>query len=182
VRDGLAWWLTSRATGIVAYIALTGSMLAGLASRTRTGQRLASPLARLEWHKALSVAGLVLALAHVLTLLGSARDFSPADLLVPGVMPYRPFWSALGVVALWALIALAITGPMRARLGPGAWHLIHRGAYAVFIAVTAHGVMVGTDSARLPMLAMYVTAVALVGGLAVRRVIAPPSPVRRPSR
>lgn len=182
MRDGLAWWLTSRATGIVAYLALTGSMLAGLASRTRTGQRLASPLARLEWHKALSVTGLVMALAHVLTLLGSARAFSPIELLAPGVMPYRPLWAALGVIAFWGLIALAITGPMRSRLGPGAWHLIHRGAYAVFIAVTAHGVMMGTDSARLPLLAMYVAAVALVGGLAVRRVIAPPAPVRRKVR
>ena len=181
MRDGLAWWLTSRATGIVAYLALTGSMLAGLASRTRTGQRLASPLARLEWHKALSVAGLVLALAHVLTLLGSARDFSPVQLLVPGAMPYRPFWAALGVVGFWALIALAITGPMRARLGAGAWQVIHRGAYAVFMAVTAHGVMMGTDSGRLPMLVLYVLAIALVGGMVIRRVIAPPTPVRKPA-
>ena len=86
------------------------------------------------------------------------------------------------IIALAAVLALASLplGPDSAN--PGARHLIHRGAYAVFIAVTAHGVMVGTDSARLPMLAMYVAAVALVGGLAVRRVIAPPSPVRRPSR
>lgn len=181
VRDGLAWWLTSRATGIVAYLALTGSMLAGLASRTRTGQRITSPLGRLEWHKALSVAGLVLAVAHVLTLLGSARDFSPIELLVPGAMPYRPFWAALGVVGFWALIAIAITGPMRSRLGPGAWHWIHRAAYAVFIAVTAHGVMMGTDSGRLPMLLVYVAAIALVGGMVIRRVIAPPSPVRKPA-
>lgn len=180
MRDGLAWWLTSRATGIIAYLALTGSMLAGLASRTRTGQRASSPLARLEWHKALSVAGLVFALAHVVTLLGSARDFSPVDLLVPGAMPYRPFWAALGVVAFWLLIAIAITGPMRSRLGPGAWQAIHRAAYAVFVAVTAHGVMMGTDSARLPLLAMYVVAIALVGGMVIRRVIAPPSPVRKP--
>lgn len=182
MRDGLAWWVTSRATGIVAYIALTGSMLAGLASRARVGQRVASPLARLEWHKALSVTGLVMAIAHVMTLLGSARDFSLPELLIPGAMPYRPLWTAVGVVSLWALIALAITGPMRSRLGPGAWHLIHMSAYLVFAGATLHGVMSGTDSARLPLLVLYAAAVGLVGGLATRRAIAPPAPVRAKGR
>ena len=70
MRDLPLWWITSRATGIVGYLALTGAMVAGLASKARLGQRAASPLARLEWHKALSITGLVMVLAHVLTLLG----------------------------------------------------------------------------------------------------------------
>ena len=59
MRDIPIWWLTSRATGIVGYLALAGSIVAGLASKARLGQRAASPLARLEWHKVLAITGLL---------------------------------------------------------------------------------------------------------------------------
>ena len=182
MRDLPLWWITSRATGIVGYLALTGAMVAGLASKARLGQRAASPLARLEWHKALSITGLVMVLAHVLTLLGSARNFSPTQLLVPGLMPYRPLWAAVGQVAFWALIVVAITGPMRARLGARTWTAIHMTGYAVFVAATVHGLMIGTDSGRTVMLAVYIAAAATVAALAARRLIAPPAPVRRSPR
>ena len=121
MRDIPIWWLTSRATGIVGYLALAGSIVAGLASKARLGQRAASPLARLEWHKVLAITGLVMTAAHALTLLGSARNFSVADVLLPGAMDYRSIWMALGVIAFWLMIAVAFSGSMRARLGPRAW-------------------------------------------------------------
>lgn len=181
MRDIPIWWLTSRATGIVGYLAITGSIVAGLASKARLAQRAASPMARLEWHKSLAVVGLVMVLAHALTLLGSARAFSPIDVLLPGFMDYRPVWVALGVVSFWVLIAVAITGSMRARLGGTAWKAIHLSSYGVFVAVTLHGLLAGTDSGRTVMLLIYIGAGALVAALATRRVIAPPAPVRRPA-
>lgn len=182
MRDIPIWWLTSRATGIVGYLAITGSIVAGLASKARLGQRAASPMARLEWHKSLAIVGLVMTLAHALTLLGSARAFSPADVLVPGFMDYRTVWVAVGVLAFWALIAIAITGSMRARLGARAWKAIHLSSYAVFVGATLHGLLAGTDSGRVLMLLIYIGAAALVAALATRRVVAPPAPVRKPSR
>jgi len=182
VRDFPIWWLTSRATGIVGYLAITGSIVAGLASKARLGQRATSPIARLEWHKSLGIVGMVLIVAHVFTLLGSARGFGLGDLLVPGAMDYRPFWVSLGVIAFWLLIVVAITGSMRARLGAGMWKTIHMSSYIVFVAATLHGLVAGTDSGRLPLLAMYVAAGAGVAALATRRVIAPPAPVRKVAR
>lgn len=182
MRDIPIWWITSRATGIVGYLAITGSIVAGLASKARLGQRAASPLARLEWHKVLAIVGLVMTLAHALTLLGSARAFSPADVLVPGLMDYRPLWVAVGVVSFWALIAIAITGSMRARLGARAWKAIHLSSYGVFVAATLHGLMAGTDSGRMAMLFIYIGAAAVVAALATRRVVAPPAPVRKAQR
>lgn len=181
MRELPIWWLTSRATGIIGYLAITGSIVAGLASKSRLGQRATSPIARLEWHKSLGIVGMVLIIAHVFTLLGSARGFDVADLLVPGAMDYRPLWVSLGVIAFWLLIVVAVTGGMRARLGARTWKAIHVSSYVVFVAATLHGLVAGTDSGRTPLLAMYIAAGAAVAALATRRVIAPPAPVRRPA-
>ena len=181
MRDFPIWWITSRATGIVGYLAITGSIVAGLASKARLGQRATSPIARLEWHKSLGIVGMVLVIAHVFTLLGSARGFDVGDLLLPGAMDYRPLWVSLGVVAFWLLILVAITGSLRARLGPRMWKTIHMSSYMVFAAATMHGLVAGTDSGRIVLLLMYVAAAAAVAGLATRRLIAPPAPVRRPA-
>jgi len=182
VRDLPIWWLTSRATGIVGYLALVGSIVAGLASKARLGQRATSPLGRLEWHKVLAITGLMMTAAHALTLLGSARGFSVADVLLPGAMDYRSIWMTLGVIAFWLMITVAITGSMRARLGPRAWKTIHLSSYGVFVGATLHGLFGGTDSGRVLMMLMYSGSAGVVAALLTRRLVAPPAPVRRPAR
>lgn len=171
-------WVLSRAAGIVAYLLLAGSMAFGLVTRTRIklpGMRAADTV---DLHRTLTVAALVAVAVHGLALLlDSVVPVSPLALIVPGMVPYRPVWTALGVVALWGLVIVQVSSLARRHIGVKAWRALHMIAYAVFVLATAHGIVAGTDTGRDWVIAMYAGATALIAGLTGYRI----ATARRPS-
>ena len=82
-------------------------------------------------------------------LLGLALDdfigFGPADFLVPFASSYKPAAVALGVVAMYLLLAIEITSLMMRRIPRHRWHAVHLTSYVVFVIATVHGLTAGTD-------------------------------------
>ncbi len=181
IADVPFWWLMARVSGIVGYLLIVGSMISGVVLRTRLVQKLASPVARMEWHKVLALAGLAMVAFHGLALvMDSYVTITWADLVVPGGTEYRPLWVSVGVLAMWLMVIVSLTAMWRKHLGAKAWKAIHLASYGVFAAATVHGVMAGTDSSQPWMLGIYVVSVALVAGVAARRMIAGPNaPLKR---
>lgn len=176
-------WVLSRAAGIVAYLLLAGAMAAGLVTRSRIrlpGMRAADTV---DLHRRLTVAALVAVGVHGLALLlDPVVAVSPLALVVPGMVPYRPVWTAAGVLALWALAVVQISSLARRRIGVRAWRALHMTAYGAFVLATAHGIVAGTDTGRGWVVAMYGGATALVAGLTGYRAAAarrPPARARR---
>jgi methionine sulfoxide reductase heme-binding subunit len=82
--------------------------------------------------------------------------------LVPGTSSYRPFWVALGTVALELLAAVGISNLLRKRLGHTRWRRIHYLTFAVWAAATAHGIGAGTDGGAEWLGVLYVASVGSV--------------------
>ncbi|UTI65476.1 hypothetical protein NBH00_04490 [Paraconexibacter antarcticus] len=179
------FWITSRAAGTVALVLASVSVGAGILMGTRLvrGTR-AGDLRAL--HEVLSLATLVALAVHGLSLLGdSFLHPAPADVLIPFVSPYHRWWSALGLWASWALVALGLGYYARGLIGHARWRTAHRFTALAWAMGVAHSLGMGTDAGTTWFLAL--TALAVVppalllllrlGGL--QRATAPAGPSAR---
>ena len=109
---------------------------------------------------------------HVLALLVDTYvPFSLTQVLVPGTSSYRPLATALGVVALELLAALAIANRYRKRLSYRFWRRTHYLNFAVWSLALVHGITSGTDSGTPWAVLLYGVAAGSVAGLLVWRVL-----------
>jgi DMSO/TMAO reductase YedYZ heme-binding membrane subunit len=175
------WWVLARASGVASFALITASMVAGVVLRSRLVQRVASPVARMEWHRVLAVVGMAMAGLHGLALvMDDYIEITPLDLVAPGYIDYRPLWVAFGVLSMWLMVIVAVTASMRKHVGAKVWKPLHLLSYGVFVTAVVHGVMSGTDSGRPWMMALYLGSVAAVVALASRRLLAGPNaPLKR---
>ena len=176
IADVPFWWLMARVTGIVGYLLIVASMVSGVVLHTRLVQRLASPVARMEWHRVLALLGLALVALHgVALVMDSYVTITWLDLVAPGGTEYRPLWVSVGVLSMWLMVMVSVTAMWRKHMGPRFWKAVHLASYGVFITATAHGLMAGTDSGKPWMLGIYIVSIALVAGMAARRLLAGPN-------
>jgi sulfoxide reductase heme-binding subunit YedZ len=165
-------WYLVRAGGLVAFALLTCSVLAGLLLSGRARLSGCPRFAVEDVHRFLGLlAGCFVAL-HVLALLvDSYLPFSLVSLVVPGAAPYRPLATAIGVVALELLAAVALTNRFRRRLPYRFWRRAHSATFAVWGLALAHGLAAGTDARDAWALAVFATAAAAVAAAAVWRAV-----------
>ena len=156
-------WYAARAAGVVAYILLTGVVLAGLTLSGKVQLRRWPKFAVTDVHRFGSLlVGVFLAL-HVLTVgLDTYTRFSLTQLVVPFTSGYRPLWVGLGIVAAELLVALALTNALRTRIPYRLWRRAHYATFLVWAGATVHGIGAGTDSRSLWLAAIYVVAVGSV--------------------
>ena len=167
-------WDVARAGGMVAFALLTLAVIAGLALSGRAQLRYWPRFAVEDVHRFLGMLTGVFIWIHVLALLfDSYMPFSLADLIVPGAAPYRPFASALGVVAAELALALAITNRYRKRLPHRFWRRAHYLNFAVWIGSFAHGLLAGSDTGALWAEVVYLGAGATIAGLVAWRILNP---------
>lgn len=157
-------WYAARAAGVVAYALLTSGVLLGVLLGGRARLRRWPAFAVTDVHRFVALlAGAFVALHVAAVLLDGYVHFSLAQALLPGASSYRPFWTALGTVALELLTAIGISNLLRKRLGHSRWRRIHYLTFAVWAGATAHGVGAGTDVGAEWLRLLYVVS---VGGVA----------------
>ncbi len=144
------WWLLSRASGVVALVLVSLSVLLGLAMAARALRRpgLKRTVVRLHEHLALASVGAVA--VHGLSLLGD-RWLKPgvAGIALPLVMHYRPAFTSAGIVAGYLLVLLGPSFYLRRRIGAARWRKLHRFILAVWILAVVHTLGAGSDGATL---------------------------------
>jgi sulfoxide reductase heme-binding subunit YedZ len=163
-----AFWITSRAAGIIALLAASLAVTVGLSRRGR------------DWrvvHESLSLATMVALAVHALSLLGdSYLKPSLADVTIPFVSSYERLWMSVGIVAGWAFVILGLSYYARARIGVQRWRVLHRFTALAWVLGVVHALTMGTDAGA----AWFLLAVALVvipaGALLVRRLTPTPAP------
>jgi DMSO/TMAO reductase YedYZ heme-binding membrane subunit len=150
-----AWYL-SRASGIVAYVFVSGSVIWGLALSTKIVKEwVAAPLA-LALHNTCSWMAVGLATFHAVVLLfDSYFNYSIPDLLIPFTGPYRPVSVGLGIISLYGLFLVASSFHVRKRIGQRTWRRLHYTSFVLYILVTIHGVTAGSDSQTPVLQAIY---------------------------
>jgi sulfoxide reductase heme-binding subunit YedZ len=157
------FWLLARASGLTAYALLTTTVLAGLVLKSRPFGRATRPAAVADVHRFLTFLSLGMLALHGLALTLDRTVHLPlAALAVPGVSPYRPVPVAFGVVACELAALVAVSFPLRRRIGARNWRRLHWLTYALFLFATVHGIAAGTDSSRPWALGLYLGAVGSV--------------------
>ena len=163
-------WYTARAGGMLAFALLTASVVLGLALSGRAPLRRWPRFALEDVHRFAGLLAGTFVGIHVLALLlDTYVPFSVSQILVPGTASYRPLATALGVVALELLAALAVANRYRKRLPYRFWRRAHYLNFAVWGLALVHGITSGTDSGTGWAVALYALAAGTVAGLLLWR-------------
>jgi predicted ferric reductase len=141
------YWYLNRASGLVAFVLLSGSLVLGL---TMTGGVLEQWLRRFrvyDLHRFVSLLTVGVCVFHILVVWPDEYvRFSLAGLLVPFASPYEPLFVALGLFAFYLLAVIVVAFYLRGLVSYRAWRLLHYLTFAVFVMALAHGVGAGTDT------------------------------------
>ena len=168
------FWILARASGLVAYALLSTTVLAGLVLKARPFGTLVKPAAITDLHRFLALLGLGALAVHALALvLDRAVPIGIADLLVPGMAPYRPVWTGLGVLAAELLLVVYASFSVRKWIGVRNWRRLHWATYLIFALATLHGLAAGSDSGTTWALALYGSATGAVLAAAAWRALVP---------
>jgi sulfoxide reductase heme-binding subunit YedZ len=174
-------WTTTRAAGIVALLASTGSIVLGLAlaGRLSKGPGKLGDVRML--HQTLGVATIAALLVHVLSLLLDPwLQPTVSQLAVPFALDYRPLWTGLGIIAGYGFLVLGMSGFIRKYLG-SQWKLVHRFTGLAWVAAVAHSLGAGSDAGSAWFWAVIaVCVVPVVVLLAMRVAAANKKPAARP--
>ncbi len=170
--DGTSLWITSRAAGITAFLALTLDVVFGLFVSTGAADRFLPRARSVAAHRWLSSVALSMVAVHALALLGDRFiRFDVLDLLVPFASSYRSIAVALGVLAAYGALVVHASFTWRKRIGAKAWRKLHYTSFVVFAAALLHGLLAGSDTKTPAMFVLYSSSASLVGVLAGYRVL-----------
>jgi methionine sulfoxide reductase heme-binding subunit len=160
------WYLT-RATGLVALVLLTGTIVLGVLGTARVASERWPRVVTSGLHRNLALTATALVGVHVITTV--LDPFAPISLVaafVPFASSYRPVWLSLGAVAFDLLLAVLITSLLRDRLSHRLWQAVHLLVYACWPIALWHGLGTGTDTRLTWVLAINAGCVLAVAAAA----------------
>jgi predicted ferric reductase len=171
--DSRVYWYMARSAGIVAYLLVWGSVAWGLMVTNKVLDGVVKPILTYELHQFLSIAALVAGVFHAFILLGDTYiQFSVLDLLIPFRSSYQPLWVGLGILGAYLMAGLIVSFYIKKRIGHRVWRLVHYSSFAVWVMVTVHGVLAGSDSHWPLMQMLYIGAIVSVSFLLTYRILA----------
>lgn len=142
-----AYWYLARATGVVALVLLTLSVVLGILGAVRFSATPRWPRFAIDsLHRDVSLLVVVLIVIHVVTsVLDGFAPISLIDGVIPFRSPYRSLWLGLGALSFDLILALVVTSLVRRRLGFQTWRAVHWLAYVSWPVAVLHGLGTGTD-------------------------------------
>lgn len=185
LADTTAFWVTSRAAGIAALLCSSGAVAAGLLIGLKAVKRRTAELRAI--HEGLALATLAaIALHACILLLDPWMHPGLGDILIPFAGDHAPFWTGLGIIAAWSLVALGLSYYARDRIGAARWRRLHRFTALAWVLSIGHALGAGTDADTtwflasmaivvLPALTLLIVRLTSGGGTAT-----PASPRARP--
>lgn len=148
--DALAthgWWLASRASGLVALVLVTISVLLGLTMVGKVMRRPGLGRKLMAIHEQTALAGIVAIGIHGITLLGDPwLNPGPAGVAVPFQMDYQPLFTGLGIIGGYLAALLGLSFYARKRIGTRLWRKAHRFTIVVYVLGVIHALGAGTDA------------------------------------
>lgn len=161
------WWYVARGAGVTAWLFLTASIMWGIVLTSGLFPRRRRPAWLLDLHRGLGGLTVSFVAIHIAALVAdNFVHFGLADVLIPFASSWKPWQVALGVLALWGLIAVEATSLAMKRLPRSTWRAIHFTSYVVFVLTSFHGTFAGTDASN-PLYAWTSVAVTVTLVIAV---------------
>jgi sulfoxide reductase heme-binding subunit YedZ len=175
-----AWWLASRASGVVALVLVTSSVALGLVMGGKLAGRPGANQTLFAIHEQVAVTALVAVAIHGVTLLGDSwLNPGPGGIALPFTMAYRPLWTGFGIIAGWLAALLGLSFYARRMIGARLWRRAHRLTIVVFGLAVAHTLGAGTDATTLWL---YLSVVGVSGSVALLFGVRVGSSLRRSRR
>jgi methionine sulfoxide reductase heme-binding subunit len=142
-----AMWYLTRASGFVALILLTGSVVLGVLAMARFRTTAWPRFVTQAVHRNVSLLAVCFLGAHIATTI--IDGFAPIgwlDAVVPFISAYRPIWLGLGAVAVDLMIAIVLTSLLRRRVGYRAWQVVHLTSWLAWPVAMLHSLGTGSDT------------------------------------
>ena len=182
----VVWWLVSRASGIVALVLISLSVLMGLAMATRVLRRPNVKRAVARLHEHVAIVALIAIAIHGLALLGD-KWLKPGwrGIAVPFAMSYKPSFTGLGIIAGYLGLLLGPSFYLRRHIGARRWRKLHRATAIVWILSAMHAIGAGSDGTKLWLRCVVLAPVIPIVYLLVLRLLPretrkQPTPGQRP--
>jgi predicted ferric reductase len=164
-------WYVTRASGLVAMILLTLTMVLGITTTTRARTRNWPGFAQQELHRRISMIAVVFLGIHVLTsVLDTYVSIGWVAIVIPFTSGYARLWVGVGAISLDLMIAVFVSSLLRARMRPGTWRAVHWLAYLSWPVALAHTFGMGTDAGEGWVIALGAACVAGVAAALVWRI------------
>lgn len=168
----LTWYVT-RASGIVAWILVTVSVVWGLVLSTRIAGNRPTPAWSLDVHRFAGAMSVTFVAVHLAALVADDYvHFSWTEILVPWGSTWRPTAVAWGVIACYLLVAVETSSLLMRHLPSAWWRAIHHSSFAVFVLATVHGLQAGRDVANPAYRIAGLVSVQAVAFLTILRIVA----------
>src|SRR5204863_9671805 len=106
---------------------------------------------------------------HLLSLaLDTRTGMSTSAIVIPLASAYRPVAVALGVLTMYTVVLVGLSGAVRGRMASGVrsarrWRSVHALSYVGWTLSVAPGAFAGSDTLRGPMPLVYLGCVVTVG-------------------
>ena len=166
------WWYVARASGIVAWLMLSASVIWGIVLASGAFPSHRRPAWLLDLHRWLGALTLGFLGLHLGALVADSYvHFGLADLAVPLASDWKPMAVAAGVVAMWSIVAVQASSLLRKRIPKWLWRSVHLSSYPTFLLVSTHGIFAGTDASTSLYLTTTVLTVVAVSALLVQRML-----------
>jgi predicted ferric reductase len=142
-----AYWYLARATGVVALVLLTASVVLGVLGPLRISAPRWPRFAIDSLHRDVSLLVVALLVLHILmSVLDTFTSISLVNSVIPFTGSYRPLWLGFGALSFDLIVALVITSLVRRRLGYSVWRAVHWFAYLSWPVAVLHGLGTGSDA------------------------------------
>jgi len=174
------WWYVTRASSVIAWVLLTGSVVLGILLSTRVMRKIDNPAWLQDLHRYVSGLALIFVGLHMVSLmLDNFVHFSLAELLVPGAtagssvssVQAKTLAVTLGVLAFYLLVAVQVTSWFMNKLPRKFWKGVHYSAYGALVLVTFHAAFSGTDVPQLWYKTLSIVLIGAAAGAILVRVI-----------
>jgi methionine sulfoxide reductase heme-binding subunit len=176
MTDNITLWYAARATGLVALLLITATMVWGMLGTARARPRNWPRFTVNLLHRNLSLLTLAFLAVHIgSSVIDRYAGIGWLDAVIPFGSVYKPLWLGLGAVAFDLLVALVVTSLLRARINLRLWRAVHWAAYLCWPVALVHAVGIGTDSRGGWPLFVTLGCVAAVGITGLYRLSVPRS-------
>jgi methionine sulfoxide reductase heme-binding subunit len=168
-------WYVTRAAGVSAYVLL--AVVVDLGILLSLARQLST---RVSWvfdelHQFLALLAAALVALHLGVLLFDPFiTFSLVNLLLPFAEPYQPLGVSLGVLGLYALLVVLVSSWLCRFISHRLWRGLHYSTFAVFLLITVHGLLAGSDAGLGWMRAVFFAATASTLFLTAMRLVLQP--------
>ncbi len=165
---GKALWYLTRATGVVALVLLTVSVVMGVVAAVGWATERWPRFLSQSVHRNVSLFCIGFVALHVVTTVSDGYvPIGFASAFLPFHTPYRPIWIGLGALGFDLLLVVLVTSALRHRIGYSSWRFVHWLAYLCWPIAVFHSLGSGSD-ASLP----FVLGIDAVCGVAVLAAVA----------